>query len=408
MRILLFIGFLIAAQAATPSCQPTNLLKNSNVPDPNYCPFIWATGLSLPRGVAIATNNDLLTVEQGLGQVTVLWDADNDGSSGNGERAVLAQQAGLNHGIAIDVVNGMLYASNQTDVFRWPYMAGQRSSLGASQHVITNLPCCHHVTRSLQISSDRYLYVQSGSGSNVDPDPSHSQIRRVLISSLSSTPYDWNAMQLVASGLRNEVGIRFDSDGNLWGVENGVDDLDDSEFGGDIHQDNPCEELNLFKTASNQTGYFYGYPYCWSEGILQGGKGPGTQWLMPGFGAPYSDSWCQSTQNVVPPQFCFLAHNAPMDIIFGNLTAVNGVRSAYVSFHGSWDRDIPSGYMVRQVVWSSSGTVTATDILKYDSPNAYGPGWIRPVGLGWINTMFGVSLMITSDATNQIIGLAYQ
>jgi glucose/arabinose dehydrogenase len=339
----------------------------------------------------------------------VLWDANNDGMSQAGERAVLAQQAGLNHGIAIDVVNGMLYASNQTDVFRWPYTAGQRASLGPSQHVITNIPCCHHVTRSLQISSDRYLYVQSGSGSNVDPDPSHSQIRRVNISSLNSTTAtDWNSMEVVGIGLRNEVGIRFDSDGNLWGVENGVDDLNDPEFGGDIHQDNPCEELNLFKTASSDIGYFYGYPYCWSEGILKGGQGPGTQYLMPGFGAPYSDAWCQSPQNVVVPQFCFLAHNAPMDIIFGNLTMVNAMRSAYVSFHGSWDRTIPSGYMVRQITWSSAGTITATDILKYDSPQATGPGWIRPVGLGWINTPFGLSLMISSDATGQILGLAYQ
>jgi hypothetical protein len=43
--------------------------------------------------------------------------------------------------------------------------------------------------------------------------------------------------------LRNEVGLRADEKGNLWGVENGMDDLNRPDFGGDIHLGNPGEEL---------------------------------------------------------------------------------------------------------------------------------------------------------------------
>jgi hypothetical protein len=39
------------------------------------------------------------------------------------------------------------------------------------------------------------------------------------------------------------VGIRYDLQGRLWGVENGVDNLARSDLGGDIHENNPGEEM---------------------------------------------------------------------------------------------------------------------------------------------------------------------
>ena len=70
------------------------------------------------------------------------------------------------------------------------------------------------------------------------------------------------AGEVFASGLRNEVGLSIDSKGRMWGVENGRDNL---MVGGDIHFDNPAEEVNLFDTT--RPGRNYGYPFCWSEGI---------------------------------------------------------------------------------------------------------------------------------------------
>jgi hypothetical protein len=50
-------------------------------------------------------------------------------------------------------------------------------------------------------------------------------------------------LKIIADGLRNEVGLRFDANGQLWGVENGADDLYRADLGGDIHNDNPGEEI---------------------------------------------------------------------------------------------------------------------------------------------------------------------
>ena len=51
--------------------------------------------------------------------------------------------------------------------------------------------------------------------------------------------------KVVADGLRNTVGLSFDRVGNLWGVDNGADNLVRPDLGGDIHMDNPADELNL-------------------------------------------------------------------------------------------------------------------------------------------------------------------
>ncbi len=40
--------------------------------------------------------------------------------------------------------------------------------------------------------------------------------------------------------------------GRIWGVENGIDNVFRSDLGGDIHNTNPSEELNLF--FPNTTG----------------------------------------------------------------------------------------------------------------------------------------------------------
>jgi len=410
---LIFLFSLLGrALAVAPSCTRATLLPKSDVIDANLCPFVWSTGLNAPRGVALAANNDLLVVESGYSQVTALWDANGDGQSSSTERAVLAKQSGLNHGIAISVRQGFLYASSDTDVYRWPYTAGNRTSLGNAQHVVSNLPCCHHTTRTLLFSPDESVfYVQSGSGANVDPDPTHAEIRRWNVSKFSSTaPVSWSTGELLAWGMRNEVGIRFDPSGVLWGVENGVDDISRSDWNiGDFHNDNPCEELNKFDI--NNPGKFYGYPYCWSEAILPSppGKGPLTQWLQPDFNntAPYSDAWCQNTANVVAPAHCLPAHNAPTDIVFGSIYSVTGYdQTAYVASHGSWDRDVPDGYRIWFLTWKNN-VIAHQSFLQYSGPGSTGSGWPRPVGLAIAACPWGKCLMISTDSNNEIIAVGY-
>src|SRR5262249_40648144 len=75
------------------------------------------------------------------------------------------------------------------------------------------------------------LYVSIGSAGNVDaatgttPPATRAQIRRYNLAAIPSGGYDIGAGEVFASGLRNEVGMTLDSQGRLWGVENGRDNL---------------------------------------------------------------------------------------------------------------------------------------------------------------------------------------
>jgi len=398
--LLFFFSFIVFSQQQ--SCSPS-ALPNAVVP-PGFCAKIWANGFAYPRGIAVASNNDVLVVEVVPQRITVLW---NDGT----QRATLARASGLNHGIVISD-DGFLYASSSRQVYRWSYTPGDRSDLGTPEIVVQNIPCCHHSSRTLLLN-DGFLYVQSGSGSNVDPDSSHAQIRRFPLTwfaDLSETVIDWSQGELFADGLRNEVGVRTDPQGNIWGVENGCDDLNRNDLGGDIHEDNPSEEVNLFA----QPGRFYGYPYCWSEFNLSrsvGGGNPGNQWVHENFQnrPPYSDAWCRDVRNVVRPVFNMQAHMAPLDILFWNVSGFPDqyYGNAFVAFHGSWNRPVPVGYRVDVLLVTGTTVTGSKTFLRYAGPGDTGEDWIRPVSLGIIRCATGYCLLISSDATGELISVSY-
>jgi len=400
---LVFCTCLVAAQ--NPSCTGHSVqeLQYAKTPD-GFCPFIFYSGLNRPRSILTVSNGDILVLEAGAAQVTVLFSKD-----GSISKAKLASATGLNHGVAVSP--GFLYASNPTTVFRWQYTPGTRQDLGQPQTVVTGIPCCHHITRTIVFDSNGNLYVQSGSGSNVDPDPSHSQIRRFSLAQLlRNTTLDWtNDGELFASGIRNEVGLTFDSKGRLFGVENGRDDLYRADLGGDIHNDNPCERVNLFE----KPGAFYGYPYCFSQFALQLEKTPpGTMWADPGFMPKYTDAWCRNLSNVIPPAFPLPAHLAPLSILFvGGNSFPSQYQGAYVTSHGSWDRNPPVGYSVILLSLNSDGMpVSQQTVLSYNNPSTVKDPvkWThRPVSLTTTKCSFGDCLLISSDSNGLILGLGY-
>jgi glucose/arabinose dehydrogenase len=257
---------------------------------------------------------------------------------------------------------------------------------------------------------DQYLYVSVGSGSNVDSNSNRARIRRFALSSLGASSVAFSTGEVFADGLRNEVGMRFDAQGRLWGVENGRDNLERTDLGGDIHDDNPAEELNLFA----EPGRFYGYPYCFTEFLLPTGVGlgPGTQWADPEFmdDGTHTDAWCRSTTNVVPPVVSMQAHAAPLDILFYNGSAfpADHVGDAFVTFHGSWNRDEPTGYKVMRIPFGSNDMPSGnpTPLLEYAGTGDTASEWdYRPVGLA---TLTNGVLLVTSDASSTVLAIGYE
>jgi len=300
---------------------------------------------------------------------------------------------------------GNRYASSSATVYRWPYTPGTRSPLGTPQQVITNIPVGGHSTRSLIFDSAGDLLVQIGSGANVDNDASRAGIR--LFSLANPIPQLFSSGKWFADGLRNEVGLRYDKSGNLWGVENGMDNLYRADLGGDIHLGNPGEELNLFTAG----GKFYGYPYCFSQYNLTTVTTPrGTQYALPQFISDgiHTDAWCQNRSNVVAPAYQLHPHTAPLDLLFYYGTTFPGLAGdLLVAQHGSWNSNPPVGYRVSQIHFENGLPVSDQPFFSYAGPGQTGPNWHRPVGLAIANVGGADALLVTSDATNVIIIIQY-
>ena len=389
---------------------------------------LFRDGMNQPRGMHVLDNGDILIVQRLKGEgnhnVAVAWDDDGDGAA-DAVVPILFAPGSLraNHGIVFH--DGYVYASSDTTVWRWTFTPGQRSpgpNSNSAEIVIENMNANGrggapqgHTTRTLIVGNESRMYVSVGSAGNVDKDSHRSRIRRFsLLEFKPGKPFDFQKGEVFADGLRNEVGLAFDRFGVLWGVENGADKLKRGDLGGDIHNDNPAEELNRFPESS--AGKFFGYPYCFTEYKLDHAKaqGRGGQWSWPY--SKKTDQWCR--ENAEPAILAMQAHSAPLGITFysGKQSAdceekrpyalpEEYIGDAFVAFHGSWNRDIPTGYKIVRIPMNASGfpvngaMTDPVDVVRHKGEGAKWPSNLRPVDVKFDPCG---RLYFTSDKNNEM------
>eukprot|EP00924_Labyrinthula_sp_SR-Ha-C_P000507 snap_masked-scaffold_27-processed-gene-1.34-mRNA-1 protein AED:0.03 eAED:0.04 QI:0/-1/0/1/-1/1/1/0/465 len=389
----------------------------------NFCAFeieLTTAQLSTPRGILSLPQNRILVLERGSQSIQLIL-LDDTSTIYTAERVTLASASGLNHGLAVDPTNSYIYASSSNEIYRWPYSIIQNTIISFSnsqvevndlhrEHVVTNVNLGQgssgHTTRTLVFDSLGRLYVSIGSVENVDSDSSRSRIYRVEMNG-TEFPIDIGQSELFADGVRNEVALAFDTNDVLWGAENGADRLFREDLGGDVHEDNPAEELNMFK----ESGRFYGYPYCWTEYDLpEFGLGRGTSWAWENFMDEFDDDWCRSVDNVVPAALAMQGHSAPLGMAFvpfgegRNETCTGGFPEdlegdLIVAFHGSWNREIPTGYKL-VVVNFENGIPTGdqpVDLLRSPGASARWDSGLRPVDVKFDGCG---RLLVSSGGTN--------
>jgi glucose/arabinose dehydrogenase len=379
------------------------------VSDPKLCVYEYAQNLAAARQMAFAPNGDLFVNN---GQVTALWDADHDGTSSASERAMFATASGLNHGLVFSRDAKFVYASSDTTVYRWSYTMGQRTASGAAEVVIKGIPGGGHGTRALVFDSTDRLYMNVGSASNVDTSQTdwdnRSQIRRYTIpASVPSGGLAYTSGEVIATGMRNESGLFVDADDHLWGVENGRDNLSDDDLGGDIHNDNPGEELNFI---DGQGASFYGYPLCFSEHTINGGLGRGTQWadqtLDPSL--QKTDAFCRDTASVHPPAFVMPAHWAPLGVIRYTGRSLPFAGDLIISAHGSWNRQPAVGRVVAIAHLEQGRVMSLTSIVgeKDASGQLKEGGWnVRPVD---VRQGPDDAVYVSDDQGGRVLKIGYQ
>jgi glucose/arabinose dehydrogenase len=352
------------------------------VSDGRFSVQVFASDIGHPRQMAFAPNGDLFVNN---GKVTVLFDDDGSGTSSDAERSTFATAPGLNHGIALSRDGAFVYASSETTVYRWPYTAGARTASGAPEVVVSGIPSGGHTTRTLVFDSQGRLYVSVGSASNIDVEPvlvqTRAQIRRFVVpGQIPPGGLAYTTGEVVASGMRNEVGLFMDAHDRMWGVENGRDQLTNN---GDVHNDNPGEEINLIDGTGSS---YYGYPSCFSEFNLPGGNGPGTQWADTTLAATdrKTDGWCRDLARVHPPAFALPAHWAPLGILEYQGNALPLGHDLIVTAHGSWNSDTPVGRLLARVHRNGDAIAGFEPLLGERGPDGglrQGQWSVRPVDI---------------------------
>lgn len=156
-------------------------------------------------------------------------------------------------------------------------------------------------------------------------------------------------------------------------------------------------------TESSNQGRNFGYPECftaWQPQDIPDFDGQvGEQFAVP-LNSTQNDTTCDLA-NRQAPRLAFQAHTAPLDILFNP-----GGTAAWISFHGSWNRDSPIGYDLSVVEFENGEPVAANTsreaavpIMSNQDLSACPDGCFRPVGLAWDSNG---RLFMSSDSTGEI------
>lgn len=336
-----------------------------------------AGGMTQPRGLVFDTAGNLLVVQNGLG-IT----AHKIGSDGCfASTKTVVTQRNLNHGIVLSQDGKTLYASTATSVFAWAYDASTMSVSANSTTIVSGMDSNGHVTRTLVFPPKHpdLLIVSHGSNDNFDYGAADIITGRscVKVFNITTTPaagYNYaTGGYHMGYGLRNEVGLAFDADGMLWGVENSSDELHRTVGGVsvDIHLDNPADEINYLGDPAKENTQWYGYPTCYTcatpEAITDRTFAVGDQFVLEP-NATFTDDTCKTRS--VPARLTLPAHSAPLDAAFNkNFT------NMYITIHGSWDRTPSVGYKV-------------IDVPFEHGANGFGPKAALNSTTGWSDVLW--------------------
>lgn len=167
---------------------------------------------------------------------------------------------------------------------------------------------------------------------------------------------DWHSMLMEGKSLcrRSPTNAATDSIPRLWEVENASDEIHRTINGTaiDIHADNPADEINYIGDPSKENTQWYGYPTCytvWAPSLITDHKFTvGDQFVLAP-NATFSDATCITKST--PAKLAFQAHSAPLDAAFDK-----SFTSLYVTFHGSWNRNISTGFKVVEVPFAKGAS----------------------------------------------------
>ncbi len=335
---------------------------------------IYAEGFEKPRFMALGPGGEVLVSDSAdKGTVYVLRDRDKDFKAESKDKLL----EGLYRPYGLAFWKDYLYVGETTALKRYKYDARAAKVLGAGEEVVSmkDFTKAHWTRTVLFDRKGEKMYLAIGSGSNVDAGdpPSRAAINRY-------NP-DGSGHEIVASGLRNPVGLRwYPGTDTLWATVQERDGLGD-----DLVPD--------YFTAI-RPGAFYGWPFAYigpNEEPRRKGENP------------------ELVKKTVVPDVLLGSHKSVLDALFytGKQFPKEYQGGAFVAYRGSSNRSKRVGYSVVFIPFKK-GRPTGEPrdfltgfMLDPDKREVWG----RPVGL---LQMPDGSLLVSEDGGNKIWRIAHK
>ncbi|HEU4553785.1 MAG TPA: PQQ-dependent sugar dehydrogenase [Chitinophaga sp.] len=342
-----------------------------------------------------------------------LHDANGDGKAD--------EQTGFGNygGTGIALKNGYLYASSDTEVFR--YKLDDSSHVmnpGQPEKIITGLIDRHqHESKSIALDNNGNIYVNIGAYSNAcqekDRTAGSKGMKPCPVLDSAGGIWQFKADQQnqtygtgtrYATGLRNVVGLDWNQDQDaLFVMQHGRDQLHDmfpKLFTEQQSANLPGECMYRLKQ-----GVDCGWPYIYYD------QEQHKKMLAPEYGG---DGKKEAGEGVEDPQIAFPAHMAPNGLLFytGNMFPAKYKNGAFIAFHGSWNRspEKQQGYYVVFVPFEGGKPTGKWEVFAdgfAGTDNVVSPGDAKHRPCGLAQGPDG-SLYVSDDARGAIYRIFYK
>ena len=377
---------------------------------------VFADGLGKARHIATTANGYVyVKLDGNRNGKTIVRLKDNNGD-GIADQEV---DFGNFKGTGIGVKDGYLYASSDTEVYRFKLNAdGVVENPAKPELIISGLISRgEHEAKAFTLDNSGNIYVNIGAFSNscqiedrktgslgMKPCPVLDSAAGIWQFKTDKTNQGYADGIKYATGLRNVVGLDWNTSTNsLFAMQHGRDQLHSifpAMFTDKDNAELPAECMYELKLGSNA-----GWPYIYFD-PLQGKK-----ILAPEYGG---DGKKTAGEDAIDPIVAFPAHLAPDGLLFytGNQFPERYKNGAFIAFHGSWNRapEPQEGFYVAFVPFSNGKPSGKWEIFA----NGFSGGPDKTASGGAIHRPCGLaqgpdgSLYITDDTKGSIWKITYK
>lgn len=249
-------------------------------------------------------------------------------------------------GTGITIKNGYLYASSNSEIFR--YKLNDKNEVidpANPEKLVTGLIDRRtHNTKSIVLDNAGNIYTNIGAYSNAcqledrkkgspspDPCPLLDSVGGIWQFKADKLNQSYSEGVRYCTGIRNIVGLDWNNtNNNLYAMQHGRDNL--NSLFPDLYNEDESAELPAEELFKINKGDNFGWPYCYFD--WQQNK----KVLAPEYGGDKKkEGRCADMKK---PVFGFPGHWAPNGLLFytGTQFPEKYRNGAFIAFHGSWNR----------------------------------------------------------------------